>query len=321
MSISKFVIFFIINNIFFTLLISHSTALWEGEPEKNALYYYHKGLLQYENEMYDYSIENMEKAADRDGSLYTALNVLGHIYVIKHKRDRAIKYYNDSLLVNNNQPDIHCAIGELYEFFSENELAFRHFIESVKLDSKHLKSNLNLVRFYIIRNEKGAAERHFRASNAAGIEKSRLVYEKAKEELKKKNYRRAVTLLEKSIKENPSLVEAYIDLFHANRYLDDHVHAAEIMERLKFIKPDYEMAYVNLGHIYFEKKFSGKKKYYIDLAIRNYMKALELNPASYETCYSLSMIYYSIGNYARGREYENMGLEIEKVAGNTGEKK
>ena len=280
--------------------------------DRTSAYYFEKGRLQFQNEMYDFSIESLQRALEMDGTRYEAANMLAAIYGKRNAREKGIYYYRISLKINPGQPEIHFALGELYDFFSETDLAFRHFSEAVKINPNHLKGNLSLVRYYIARKDPAAADRHFRAGYAAGETLTREKYREARRLYRERRYDRAVRLLNECLEINPALLEAYTDLFDIYRSTGHPVRAIEVMERLKFLKPDHEKAYTNLGQLYFTQKLPGKRKTQIERSISNYRKALEINPGNYETYYYLSHVYYEIGDHEQGRELELMAERLEK---------
>ncbi len=98
--------------------------------------------------------------------------------------------------------------------------------------------------------------------------------------------------------------------------MNKYDRAAAILERLKFVRPDHERAYVLLGNIYFTRKFPGKRALYLVRAVENLKKAAELNPDNYDTLYTLSSVYKLMGKDVEAKAWEKKGLEIEdRVAG------
>ncbi len=223
-----------------------------------------------------------------------------------------MEYFNLSLKINNNQPEIHYKIGTLYEYFSENDPAFMHYRETLKLKPGHIFANLNISRFYIKMNDKKNAEKYFQISYIKGRIKSEEFFDLAEKERNRGNLKKAVSLYQKVIKINPASPDVYFKISNIYRELNNYPKAAYYLEKLKFIKPDYEKVYLYLAHIYFNKKFSGKRKYYIDKAIKNLETAVKLNPKNLETYYMLSRIYDYTGNAEKAEELEKKAEYIEK---------
>ena len=147
MSIIKFSFLCICIFIFNSAGISRTA--WE--------YYYKKGVIEYKADMYTFAIDNLIKALDRNPSLYKAQNIIAEIYIKLDRKEEAIKHYRMSLNINDNQPDIHCKIGKLYEFYLEYSLSHHHYSRAVNIDPSHLKGHYNLVRYYVKKNNKDSA--------------------------------------------------------------------------------------------------------------------------------------------------------------------
>jgi tetratricopeptide (TPR) repeat protein len=281
-------------------------------PQHSGEYYYEKGLIEYRSGMYKEAIFNMRKCLEENPRSFEAANVLAEISYIKNKIFEAIEYYKQSLIINDNQPDIHCIIGELYEFTSEKDPAFRHFTRATEIDRNHIRAHCNLVRFFIEKNDRVSAESHFKISYIQAMQRSGRLLSEASDAEREGKLGKAVALYKKAVDEGPSILEAYLRLYEIYRRMNDYKAAAEILEKLKFIRPDYEKAYVLLGSLYFTQKLPGKRKMYIDKAIANLKKAIELNPSNYETCYTLSDVFRFVRKYDEARTYEEKAREIEK---------
>jgi tetratricopeptide (TPR) repeat protein len=275
-------------------------------------FYYEKGLAQYKLEIYDAAIFNMIRCLDANPRCYEAANVLADIYDKKNNKSQAVKYYKQSLAINDAQADVHYTMGILYEFFNERSLAFRHFTRAVEIDPLHVRAHCGLVRYYVKENDRAAADRHFEISHREGMAKSGGLLSTAIEADKGGDNKKAITLYTQVIDEAPALVEAYMNLYEVRMRRKEHAAAAGVMERLKYVKPDHEKAYVLLGYLYFTQKLPGSRKYNLERAIDNLKKAVVLNPENCETYYSIAEIYKYMGKGAEAREWEKKGLAVEE---------
>ena len=86
------------------------------------------------------------------------------------------------------------------------------------------------------------------------------------------------------------------------------------MEELKNnSKPDYVLAYIYLGNIYYNNKPGMKRrKYFLTLSIQNYEKAIELDPGNTDIYFQLSEIYRQTGNRDKSEKLELKGQELLK---------
>ena len=181
------------------------------------------------------------------------------------------------------------------------------------MSSNHIKSNLNLCRIYYKQNKIALANKHFDISYKNGTKLSNELYFTAKLEHTSKNYTIAIKLYKDAINKNPALVEAYLDIFQIYRSQGKFYEAIKILKKLIFYKPDHEKALVALGHLHFNNKLPGKRKYHIDTALKYLYLALELNPRNYDTYFKISQIYYFIGNDRKGKRMEEKALLLEKI--------
>jgi len=290
MSIKKTINIIIFQIIFIIFILPVHSA------DKGWQYYYKKGMLQYRAEMLDYSILNLEKATDRNNKLFNAFNAMAKIYFIKNKKIKAIDYYLKSLKINNSQPDIHTSLGELYEFYLEMEKAYSHYIKATSLNPEHIKANFNLVRYYIKKDETGKAERLFQKSYEQGKPLAKKYFTSAKKHDQNRNFERAELSYKKAIEKCPAMKEAYIGLFNVYRKQKKYILAADILEKLKFRKPNFRKIYIYLGHIYFTKKFPGKRIFYLKRAIKNLKYAVKLKPDDTEIYNDIAGIYDYTGD-------------------------
>ena len=283
----------------------------EGYARQSWEYYFERGSLQFRGDMYDNAILSLEMCLDENPGSFAAANMLAEIYLKKNRREKALAYYRRSLEINDGQADIHNAIAELYEYFIEYDLAFKHFSRAVEIDPGHIRAHCSLVRYYLKRNDRESAELHFRESHDLAQRKLSGLLERAAAAEKKGRHGAAEKLYLQILEEGPSLLEAYFALFEVYRRVDRYDKAAAVLERLKVVKPDDEKAHVLLGNVYFTRKFSGKRKIFLDRAVENLKKALELNPDNYDACYTLSSVYRHMGKDIEAKAWEDKAMEIE----------
>ena len=277
-------------------------------------YYLEKGTLQYRSGMYDYAILSFQRCVDLNDRCFQAENYLGQIYHRRELRKESLDWYLKSLAVNDAQADVHCVVGELYESFSERDEAFSHFTRAVEIEPAHVKANCSLVRYYLARGDRAAAERHFDASYRRAQAESGPLLDRARDAIRARRPREAADLYGRAMDEAPSLIEAYLGMYELCRSRGEYAPAVQALERLKFVKPDYEKAYILLGYVYFTRKLPGSRKRHLDLALANLKKAAELNPGNSETCYSISEIYSYMKKDVEAREWEERGSAIDRGA-------
>jgi tetratricopeptide (TPR) repeat protein len=296
-------------NIIFTISIIHYNQ--ELYPNPSWKYYFDKGVIEYKAGLYHFAIENLEKSLDKNPELYESANILGDIYLKEDNMKKALIFFEQSLKIKDDQPDIHYKIGDLYYFFLENERAFKHYLNAVSLDQNHIKAHLRLVKFYINLKDKINADKHFYLSYNLGKIKGDKYFQHAIEEEKNRNDIKAIELYQSAISNNPAQIDAYMNISNIYRLKRDYKNAVLYLEKIKEFRPDYEKAYVYLGHLYYVGKFSGRKKRTLHKAIMNLEKAIELNPLNSDTYLLLSEIYRFMGKDVKADEIYRKAIEIK----------
>jgi tetratricopeptide (TPR) repeat protein len=308
LSIIKYRIFFFI--LFFLPVISGGVDAarlsWD--------YYFERGQTQARLGMYNEAVLSLVNCLDRNPEYYQAANLLGDVYCKLNQKHLAIPCYKKSLEINDNQPGVHVILGEVYEFFSENDLAYSHFNRAIAIDPENDRARCRLVRFCVMREDRGSALKHFEVSYRKEKARSEKRIAAAARAVEKGNDKKAVGLYEGVIEDSPCVIEAYLDLYEIHKRRREFGEAAAALENLKKIRPDYEKAYVLLGYIYYNGRMAGSRKLHIEQALANLKKAVDLNPDNFDACYSISEIYKYIRKDIEARQWEEKGLRAEERA-------
>ncbi|PKL37777.1 MAG: hypothetical protein CVV44_15685 [Spirochaetae bacterium HGW-Spirochaetae-1] len=260
-------------------------------------YYFEKGKLQYRAEMFDYCLENMDNALRKNPRLYEAANIIALIQDTRDKKLVALEYFTRSLAIKPDQPEIHYRAGLLHEYFADYDKAFEHFQEAVRLDTAHARAHACLIRHYLRRQNRLKADEHFRLSNTVGEKNGRALYLQADAARRRHENEKAVLLYNEIITAYPAWIEAYLDLYELHRYLGRYDRAAETLEKLVYVKPDYGKAHLFLANLYFTRKLPGRsRKYYLEKSIMHIQKALEQDPNDAESYHLLAELQHYMGN-------------------------
>ncbi len=308
LSIIKYGIFF------FVIMAASFSRVGDISARLSWEYYYERGQTQDRLGMYNEAALSLVNCLDLNPKFYQAANLLGDVYCKLNRKHLAIPWYEKSLAVNDRQADIHGTLGEVYEFFSENDLAYGHFSKAVAIDPENERAHCRLVRHCVLREDREAAARHFEISSRKGKAGSRKRLAAAARAVGGGNDKKAAGIYVRVIEKSPCVIEAYLDLYEIHSRRKDFAAAAGVLERLKKVKPDHEKAYVLLGYVYFTRKMPGQRKLRIDQALANLKKAVELNPDNFDACYSISEIYAYIKKDIEAREWEEKGIKAEERA-------
>ncbi len=306
LSIIKYGIFFFVLPLF-PVVASRDAAA--GPSWK---YYYERGQTQARLGLYNNAVLSLDICMDLNPKFYQAANILGEVYCKMNQKYLAIPWYKKSLEINDNQPDTHAILGDIYEFFSDNDLAYSHFSRAVALDPENDKARCRLVRYCVLRQDREGAQKNYEASNRKGMDRSGKKLAAAARAMEDGKDKKAADLYTLVIEESPCVIEAYLDLYEIHKRRKDFASAAAVLERLKHIRPDYEKVYVLLGYIYYTGKMAGPRKLHIDQALANLKKAVEINPDNFDACYSISEIYAYIGKDIEARLWEEKGRQAEE---------
>jgi len=275
-------------------------------------YYYEKANLQLKGEMYQFALENLIKALDRNPSLYDAANKISYIYTKWNRNREALDYLSISLKINDKQANAHNIAGELNDFFGNYEEALLHYKKAVEIDPSFIPAHINLVRYYFKRNERAEANSHFEICYNLGKSEGEKYFNLALAEENKRNYKEAIAFYKQALDKNPAYMNAYFNIVEIYRRMNQNDEAIKYLEKIKEIQPDIEKVYLYLGHLYYAKRFTKKRKYILDLAIKNLKKAIELDPSDYETCYFISEIYRFMKDDIHAAEFLNKASEMQK---------
>jgi len=302
----------LIKKIFYLIIIFSLNIEASAREEYHWTYNLEKGRKQFAAKMYKDAYDSMKMALKKNPESYEAANVLAEISLMNKDMYGAEKYFLLSLTANDNQPDIHTSMGRIDEYFQRDDSAMTHYNKSVLLSPDNPGALINLARIHYKKNMIPEAEGYFKRCYDQGILRSSEIYNKA-EEMRKKNPAGAALEFKKALEVNPAHVAAYIGLADSYRQTGEYDNAVLILEELKNNKPDYPLVYIYLGNIYFNNKPDMKRrKYFINLSIRNYEQAIKLDPLNTDIYFQLSAIYKQIGNRDRSAELELKGQEILK---------
>lgn len=300
----------LIKILFYLLIILSLEMNSSGREPYDWTYNFEKGKKQFSAQMYNDALDSLKMALKKNPRSYESANIIAMIYLMKKDFYSAEKYFLMSLDINDSQADTHMSMGEIDEYFQRNGSAMDHYKKSVLLNPDYPVSLIRLSGIYLKSGQTAESEKYFKLAYEKGISQSMPVYTNAME-LKKDNPESAVKEFIKAIELNPAHIEAYMGLSVACRQTRSYDKAIETLEKLKKIKPDFAAAYIHLGSIYYNNKPDMKtRKYYISMAIKNYEKAIILDPDNPDTYFRLAEIYKRIKKRDKAAELETKGSQL-----------
>ncbi|MCU0821059.1 MAG: tetratricopeptide repeat protein [Spirochaetes bacterium] len=302
--------------VFFIFTVS--TTLFAG---KTWQYYHRKGVAEYNAEMYDFALENFERSLEINPSDFEAANIIAEIYLIKNKKEEAIRSFGRSLSINNNQPEILCESGTLLEFYLEYNKAFNNYLKAVDVDPDHITGHLNLIRMYTRKKDRANADKHFKICYNLGKEEGDKYYKLASG-AESENIEESEKLYKIAIEKNPAMTEAYFKVADIYRRKNDLDSAINYVKMITEITPYNDRAYLHLGHLYMAKSFTGtplktrnvrQRKFFLDKAKASFKEALRLNPSNIEVNSFIADIYSYLGDELREIEFRQKAVEDKNI--------
>ncbi len=278
-----------------------------SEPEDE--FFFRRGMELYKSKQYQFAIEDMEKALIANPAHYRAANMLGKIYRQKKLMKKSLDYYLLSLSVNPSQPETHYIVGTLYDYFFSSFNSVRHYLKAIELDPTHRHAHLKLVRYYLLeKKDLTSANRHFQLSFDLGKDDAVPFLKAAEKSYSSGNERDALEHYRIAVKKNPADLDTYFRISEIYVRGREYRKAVRWLEKITYIRPDSEKAYVRLGNLYFTTPLSQNKKFLYDQAITHLKSALEINPSNRDALLLLAEVYRKSG---KNEEAEKLFKKVE----------
>ncbi len=283
MSIQKFLMMFF---LWVTIAFLFSLPMYADE---DASYYFKKAQIQYQHQMYIYAVENLERVLIINPKHTAALNLLATIYLNHYNnRVRALQFYNQSLAIDDNQPDVHCEVGKLYVYFSEYNHAIDHFTKTIAQQGKAVEAHYHLALVYNTLKQCDTAAVHADECNRLTKNDTDMLLTMADDALQKNEKGVAIAQYSRALQINPACKAAYHALALLYRQDNSLANAIEVLEQCIKVYPHDNTIAMTLAHLCFEYKPAKRRKYYIDRAITLCKGVVERDPLH---CEAYSLLY------------------------------
>ncbi len=251
---------------------------------------------------------NMQNYDNAENYLIRALNIkktkeiydlLGELYMMKNDYRSAIKYYADSLKIEED-PEINYKMAKAHYHLEELDFALKEIRKELRKKKMAKYYTLGALIYSNSGKLKNALNYAQKALKLEDTPEIRTMVGKAL--LDSGEYTEAISILKVPAKENniQAMKLLAMALEKENR-IDD---AREIYRRILEIDKNSADAYVGLGRINL-----AMKKY--ESARDAYEMAYKINPNSREICENLSFVYEKLGNFKDALRYIDLAIEIE----------
>lgn len=245
--------------------------------------------------------ENYKKALQLfsgDGNL---LFEVGNFYYEIKNFTLAIKYYEECLEFQSNNPEVHNNLGEVYLLTNDMDKAFEKFNEIIRLFPKYPYGYYNLALVLQKRGDSKKAIEYFNKAIKLNNREAKFYNSLSAAFCDEGNLNKAVSCLEKAIKLDNSYVMAYINLSKVYLLQKKYALALSICEKAP-VSSD-PLIYNQLGAIY-------QKQAQYDIAVTHYLKALDLAPEMAQVHYNLGTLFETKRFFSRAIYHYNSYLEI-----------
>ena len=259
----------------------------------NANYYLEKGRIQFDNQMYRFAQESLERAISIDTSLYAAANMLGEINQIQKDFIKAEQYFNLSLSINDNQDIIHYKAGELDDRMGKNAEALSHFTRALELNPKNTFALIGAARIYSIMGDYAKADQYLSISNDLALPLSTPFVNRGNDLYLKKNISQAIKEYEAALENNRADPMIYFSLEAMQKESNDILSAIATMEKLIYIRPHDDKAHLQLAYLYYLGRSNKNRYIEIKIAAQHIESAISIKP-SFVSYRELALEIYSL---------------------------
>ncbi len=280
--------------------------------QENSDFYRQKGIVQYENEMYNFALESFTKAVRLNKEDYVSYNYLAKLALLRQERALALEFFKTSLEINENQDDILFITGELQDYYGNYNKALEFFTSALEINPENIMALIGSARIYSIKKNHQKSSEMFQKAFDLRIDKSAPFYNSGIEHMRKNNSENTISSLTECIKINPAHADAYFELAQYYRHLNRINDALKLLEKIKYLQPHLEKPYVQIAHIYFTVKFSKNYRQQILIAESNIKKAIEINDKNADYWEFLSEIYTSMDMYEESKTAGDIAFSLNK---------
>jgi len=229
-------------------------------------------------------------------------HTLASMYNASGRYNKAKKYYEDVIRLDNNDLDAYISLGDICK-------ATGDYHKAIACYKKVLEVNPDLPGIYIrladIYGDIGEQENRMKYLKKAldFFPQSHTLYQSLANTYHKQNeYEKAIDYYNKALKLNPYAYSTYTDMGHLYYSQVNYSEAIKYYQKAVELNPQYIPAYTNLAQLYRDSGNYDKSIYY-------YKKLVRLIPGP-KTYLQIADLYSRQGNQANQIEYLEKALKI-----------
>ncbi len=189
-----------------------------------------------------------------------SLSALGEIYYTLNLNEQAISYFDQAMILDPKNSDLHIKLAEAYERIGKTDLAAEHYNQSLSKSGNNEDILMSLENIWKQRIAQNPNDAEAHANLGA-------VYQR------KNDFASALTEYEKAESLNPSNVNTRLNLGTLYQAQKEYETAIAAYDTIIDVNPNFKLAYLYKAQCY---KALGNK----EAALQNYKLALNLDPTN-----------------------------------------
>lgn len=271
-----------------------SIAYLEKAVALDAYYHaahYYLGLSYKGRKLYDKAMVELEKAIEIKPEYARGYAELGELYLKKGDNDKAIANYKRAITKDPDEPWYHYLLATAYKKEGSLNDAINEYKNALAIDLYCPTYQFGLAMTYLL---KGMIRESIETLKEAEVP----IYGVDDEE-----YEEAITLYQKTVKENPKNSLGYQGRGYIYYFKQEYKLAIENFERARGLNEKEFDSYFELGNSYLELGEREKAETYLK-------KAVQIDPNDFESHMSLGIIFTLKGNYDKAIEEYTTAVKI-----------
>lgn len=255
--------------------------------------YYMLGTIATIEKSYEKAVEYLEKAVSLNQAQASMYISLGVAYFALNRLEDATKAFNNSLLLDAENPITHYHMGNIAQIQKQFNEAFQHFQKAYNYDPSVL--HLSALAYSALKAEKFEnATTLYKTLCVIHPEKQNFQYNLACALVELKQYKEAITILKKLVVTNPkstTMAEKLAEVFLALGEVRDAQLVYELLIKKGKVSPQ----------TYYKYALICRRAHDMDKAVKIFKKVIELEPENANAHKDLGVIYLTqrLFDYAR----------------------
>jgi tetratricopeptide (TPR) repeat protein len=225
----------------------------------------------------------------------------------RQQYEAAGRLYQQVLVLNSKQTDAHNLLGAVYVAYKNYKLAEKHLLKSIKLSGNYAPAHYNLGKTYLDQGKLQPAFVAFSKAVKLKPDYVEAVFLLANTQVRQGDLPSAQLAYEKVIAWHPKNYEAHNNLGSVKQDQGDYLGAVEHHRAAIKLKPDFDLAYLNLSNALVE--------------LEHHKEALDLLSACLVYCdgakihHEIGRVHQQLGQMKEARSAYLSAISIDPAEG------